>query len=148
MRKVIGCLLTTAVVSGFVFAAADATAIEEFNKAEKYRSEKSYVCAMELYEKSAIKGYVEAQYKLALMYGNGEGVPENSGQYIKWMKMASDKGHTQAQYSMGYAYLYGSNVPKNQSEGLRLLRLAAAKGDQLAIMELQIHQMNNMVCLF
>ena len=37
-------------------------------------------------------GMAEAQYVLGIMYDNGEGVPENDAEAVKWYRKAADQG--------------------------------------------------------
>jgi uncharacterized protein len=37
-------------------------------------------------------GMAAAQYNLAHMYANGEGVPENDAEAVKWYRKAADQG--------------------------------------------------------
>ena len=34
-------------------------------------------------------------------YANGEGVPENDAEAVKWYRLATDQGHTVAQFNLG-----------------------------------------------
>ena len=40
---------------------------------------------------AAEQGDVEAQYNLGLTYANGDGVPQNSEEARKWMKLSADQ---------------------------------------------------------
>ena len=55
-------------------------------------------------------GMGAAQYDLALMYDNGEGVPENDAEAVKWYRKAADQGIAYAQYNLGYMYANGEGV--------------------------------------
>jgi len=62
---------------------------------------KGFVYSKENYfnivHKSALKGDVEAQYKLALMFHYGKGVRQNAGLARLWFTRAAKKGHHNAQ---------------------------------------------------
>jgi TPR repeat protein len=47
-------------------------------------------------EPAAKAGNKEAQYALAYMYYNGQGVIENQQEAFKWMQLAADQGQTDA----------------------------------------------------
>jgi len=47
--------------------------------------------------KSALKGYVLAQYELALMFHYGEGVKQNSALAKMWFRRASKRGDRRSQ---------------------------------------------------
>jgi TPR repeat protein len=50
--------------------------------------------------KAAEQGNMEAQYKLGLMYENGELVKEDIDAAIKWHRKAFEQGHKEAIYKL------------------------------------------------
>lgn len=50
-------------------------------------------------------GNTEAQYRLGLMYDNGDGTPQNFEEAAKWYTPAAEAGHAQAQGGLGLIYL-------------------------------------------
>jgi TPR repeat protein len=77
----------------------------------------------------AEQGVASAQYNLALMYANGEGVPENDAEAVKWYRKAADQGHAAAQYNLALMYANGEGVPENDAEAVKWFRKAAEQGD-------------------
>jgi len=61
----------------------------------------------------ADQGHAAAQFNLGIMYDNGEGVPENDAEAVKWYRKAADQGHSGAQSNLGYMYGNGEGVPEN-----------------------------------
>ena len=47
---------------------------------------------MKWYRAAAEQGYARAQFNLGLMYGKGEGVPENDVRAYAWANLASAQG--------------------------------------------------------
>ena len=47
------------------------------------------------------------------MYDNGEGIPENDAEAVKWYRKAADQGYAKAQYNLGVMYCSGDGVPEN-----------------------------------
>jgi TPR repeat protein len=47
------------------------------------------------------------------MYDNGDGVPKNAVEAVRWYRLAADQGVAQAQYNLGLMYGLGQGVPKN-----------------------------------
>ena len=43
-------------------------------------------------KREAEAGSAQAQYNLGLMYDNGEGVPEDDGEAVKWYRKAAEQG--------------------------------------------------------
>jgi len=67
-----------------------------------------------------------------LMYGNGQGVPQDYKEAVKWWKLAAEQGDTQAQYNLGQMYYKGQGVPQDYKEAVKWYRLAADQGDAFA----------------
>jgi uncharacterized protein len=55
----------------------------------------------------AEQGDANAQFKLGLMYYNGEGVPEDDAEAVKWYRKAAEQGLAGAQFNLGVMYAYG-----------------------------------------
>ena len=76
----------------------------------------------------ADQGLAAAQYNLALMYDNGEGVPENDAEAVKWYRKAADQGHSGAQYNLGLMYADGRGVPENSIRAYVWWSMAKTQG--------------------
>jgi len=53
--------------------------------------------AVELFRKSVETGLPEAQWALALMYGRGDGVPQNKEIARQWIRRADEQGYSAAE---------------------------------------------------
>ena len=62
------------------------------------------------------------------MYANGEGVPQDYGEGVRWYRLAADQGFASAQYNLSGMYLNGRGVPQDDGEAVRWHRLAADQG--------------------
>ena len=62
------------------------------------------------------------------MYDNGEGVPENDAEAVKWYRKAADQGYAKAQSNLGVMYDNGEGVPENDAEAVKWYRKAADQG--------------------
>lgn len=80
-----------------------------------------------LKEKSE-KGDVDAQFRLGSIYFNGDGVPENRKEAVKWLRKAAEQGHSFAQYALGHLYAKGESVPEDDKEAVKWYRKAAEQG--------------------
>ena len=89
---------------------------QEGNVAYKKRDYKE---ALRLYNLSAIQGDVVAQYKLARMYLNGEGVLRNYKEGLKWIRLSAEQGYLYAQNEMGLIYQEGKKVSQDYVEALK-----------------------------
>jgi len=52
----------------------------------------------------AEQGSAEAQYNLGLMYANGDGVPQNDEEAVRWYRLAAEQGDANAQFNLGGMY--------------------------------------------
>ncbi|HEY1373913.1 MAG TPA: tetratricopeptide repeat protein [Candidatus Binatia bacterium] len=84
----------------------------------------------------AEQGQQWAQRRLAAMYEDGNGVPQNFEEAVKWYRLAAAQGNTPAQYSLGQAYEKGKGVPQDFQEAVKWYRIAAAQEDDWAQMRL------------
>ena len=76
----------------------------------------------------AEQGDADAQYNLGVMYDNGEGVPEDNAEAVKWYRMAAEQGHAGTQFMLGLMYAYGDGVPEDDAEAVKWYRMAAEQG--------------------
>jgi len=69
-----------------------------------YKRNKDSVQAEKWYRKAAEQGDMEAQFCLAKMYAEGDGVSQDFAEYQKWLQTAAEHGHATAQFLMGVRY--------------------------------------------
>ncbi len=81
--------------------------------------------------KVAEQGDAEAQYQLAEMYAEGEGVTQDYAQAAVWFRKAAEQGHAPAQYSLGAMYGEGKGLTRDYEAAYGWLARAAAQGDNL-----------------
>ena len=67
----------------------------------------------------AEQGDAIAQYNLALMYDNGDGVEQNDAEAFRWYKKAAEQGHAIAQFNLGVMYDEGQGVNQDYAEAVR-----------------------------
>jgi TPR repeat protein len=82
--------------------------------------------ALEMFHYAATNfGDASAQYNLARMYLDGNGVPRNARQAVPWLNYAADKNHAEAQALLGDILFSGAaGMPIRRSLGLMYLTLA------------------------
>jgi TPR repeat protein len=95
-------------------------------------SRQDYATTLRLLKPLADQGDADAQNLLGLMYGNGQGVPKDDAQAVKWYRLAADQGGALAQVSLGLMYAEGQGVPKDDAQAVKWYRLAADQGDAMA----------------
>ena len=77
-------------------------------------------------------GDVNAQFALGVRYYNGNGVPKDFDEAVKWYKKVAYSGNVQAQIMMGLCYEKGHGVEKDYTQACSWYRKAADQGDSNA----------------
>ena len=80
----------------------------------------------------AEQGHDLAQFNLGSMYLNGQGVPQDDAEAVRWYRLAADQGHADAQGNLGAMLLNGQGVPQDHAEAVRWFRAAADQGNAFA----------------
>ena len=62
------------------------------------------------------------------MYDNGQGVPQDYAEAMKWYRLAAEQGHAKAQHNLGIMYDNGNGVPQDYAEAVKWYRPAAEQG--------------------
>jgi TPR repeat protein len=75
-------------------------------------------------------GDAKAQSILGNVYLDGQGVPQDYAEAIKWYRKAADQGDAEAQYSLGEMYDIGQALPQDYVQAHMWFSLAAARGYQ------------------
>lgn len=93
-------------------------------------------------QRAADQGDADAQYRLgemyyewsafASMYRNGEGLPKDNAEALKWFSKAAEQGHKHAQYQLGDMYYFGQAVTKDYKEAMHWYHKAAEQGHAYA----------------
>ena len=83
-------------------------------------------------------GHASAQYNIGLMYDNGEGVPQDDAEALKWYLKAAKQGHGYAQVNLGVMYDNGQGVPQDYAEALKWYQKTAEQGEAMVQVKLAI----------
>jgi uncharacterized protein len=89
----------------------------------------SYGRDLSTLRQKAEQGDAEAQFGMGIAYerdNDGDGVPQDYKEGMKWYRRAAEQGHTLAQSTMGGFYESGERVSKDYKEAVKWYRLAAA----------------------
>ena len=89
-----------------------------------------YATAFEEMLPIAEQGNADAQFALGVMYGNGDGVPQDYAVAMKWYRLAAKQGIARAQYNLGIMYGNGKGVPQDYVQAHMWFNLAASKGNE------------------
>jgi TPR repeat protein len=77
---------------------------------------------------SADQGDVTVESKLAHMYYEGLGVPQDYAEASRWYRKAAEQGYAKAQFNLGDMYFRGKGVPQNYAETVQWIQKAADQG--------------------
>jgi TPR repeat protein len=85
------------------------------------------------YRRAAEQGDATAQFRLAVMYYGGDGVPQDFTEAASWFRKAAEKGDAGAQKNLGVMYGKGQGVPQSHAEAYVWTDIAAKSGDEGAM---------------
>jgi len=80
----------------------------------------------------ADQGDAQAQFRLARIYDEGDGVRQDLTEALRWYRKSAEQGLSIAQVRLGAIYYNGDGVPQDASEGVRWWLEAAGRGSNLA----------------
>ena len=81
---------------------------------------------------AAEQGDARAQSNLGVRYANGQGLPEDDAEAVRWYRLAAEQGDARAQSNLGYHYANGEGIPEDLVLAYMWYNLAAAQGHDLA----------------
>jgi hypothetical protein len=84
------------------------------------------------WKERAENGEALAQTFLGDTYDNGNVVPEDKKEAVRWYRKAAEQGHAKAQWSLGGAYFIGNSVIEDYIQAYAWYNIAAANGNELA----------------
>jgi uncharacterized protein len=91
-----------------------------------------YATALRLFRPLADQGNAQAQYKIGLMYRNGEGVAQDRAEAAKWIHKAAEQGSMYAQRDLASKYYNGEGVAQDRAEAAKWFGKAADQGDRVS----------------
>jgi S1-C subfamily serine protease len=77
-------------------------------------------------------GDAGAQHTLGIHYHDGEGVPQDDAEALRWERKAAEQGHADAETWLGACYFKGAGVSQDYAEAVKWLRKSAEQGDVVA----------------
>ena len=107
--------------------------VPEHSTLQDSQADTSAVNKIKKDKKLAEGGDVQAALRLGICYKNGDGVPENADEAVKWLTQAANQNDATAQFELGCCYSeYGgiNYVNKNNILAYKWLSLAKAQGKQ------------------
>lgn len=107
-------------------------------KKDSDNKNKENIEKFKMYSKAASKGDANAQFKLAEMYQDGQGVKKDDKMSSKYYAQAAAQGISGAQNNLGVNYKCGYGVSKNYEMACKYFKQAADQGNSLAQFNLGI----------
>jgi TPR repeat protein len=87
-----------------------------------------YATALREWKPLAEQGDPNARHILGLLYYEGQGVPQDFKEAVRWFLLAAGQGLANAQFKLGNMYEQGQGVPQDFKEAVTWYRLAAEQG--------------------
>ena len=103
-----------------------------YQKAKKYADDELFEKAVELYQKAADMGSIDAMGSLGWCYLTGNGVDKDVKKALEYSFEAAEQGNSIGQNCLGLMYEHGEGVKKNVVKAAELFRLAAEQGHRVA----------------
>jgi len=97
-----------------------------YEDADAAYQRRDFATALRLMRPLAEEGNAEAQINLGNMYFDGNGVPQDYREGVKWYQLAADKGSADAQIALGFLYEYGDAVPQDYVQAHKWFDLAGS----------------------
>lgn len=87
-------------------------------------------------QSAAASGDAAAQFKLALAYEKGDGVPQDPGKAFEWCKKSADQGNADGETELGVMYRLGEGVGEDRQLAVQWYEKASRQGNARAMFNL------------
>jgi TPR repeat protein len=104
--------------------------------ADRAVQRQDYTTAINILRPLAEKGDADAQWNLAFIYIQGEGVSQDYAEALRLLRLSAAQGNPSGQAILGGLYFGGNGVAQDNIEALRLFRLSAEQGNALGELSL------------
>jgi len=111
----------TSSLSSLVLANDYELGIYELNRGQ-------FKAALVQFEPLAMDGFSPAQYQLAMIYKNGQGVVRNNQKAFELLTLAAEQNDSDAQFELSLMYTAGDYVEKDLINAFNLMEKSAKKG--------------------
>jgi TPR repeat protein len=99
--------------------------LDDYQDAVSAIEAKDYTRAANILQFLAADGNGDAQWRLAVMYQNGQGVPQDYKEAVKWNRLAAAQGNAFVHYNLAQMYESGQGTPQNFVQAHKWFNLAA-----------------------
>ena len=87
-----------------------------------------FKAAINQFEPLSAEGFSPAQYQLAMMYKNGQGMPRNTKKAFELLTLAAKQNDSDAQFDLAIMYSEGDGIAKDLVQAFLLTEKSANKG--------------------
>jgi hypothetical protein len=131
MRRLF-CFLSPSLTLILVSSAADfATGLTAYQKGD-------FVTAAKEWRPIAEQGDAAVQFNLGLLYLDGQGVPLDLDQAVKWFNRSAEQGYDKAQLNLGALYSVGKGVRRDYVQAYKWLNICASTGNQKCVAQREL----------
>ncbi len=111
---------------------ADRGSADQRSTAQRSGDQRTQPKSLEDLRKLADQGDPDAQWQMGVRYHDGEGVPQDDTQAVRWFQRAAEQGNVAAQGALGAYYWRGRGVPADLSKAYFWSAIAMAQGDEIS----------------
>lgn len=127
------------IATGFSLHAQNSTeGLELYNEAVDEYQRENFNEAVNLWERSASKGYGPANTILGKLYLSDDVVTQDYDKAVRWLREGAEAGDAEAQYYLGYLYYSGTGVKKSIYDAVKWYRKATEQNHKEAGLNLGI----------
>ncbi len=101
---------------------------QDWEQGLKSAEQGNFKAALINYLNAAQKGDSRAMMSLGAMYEDGEGVPKNYAEAMRWFRQAAEHGATNAYDTLGLTYEIGKTVEQNYVKAHMWFNISSANG--------------------
>jgi len=121
-------------VKYYLFAAfislSGAVHANDFEQGLEHMTNGDYAKAFCLWEPLARVGHADAQFNLAWLYANGNGLNVDISQAVYWWQQAANNGHLDAEFAIAMAYTTGEGIKHDLDKAFGWFLKAALAGHE------------------
>lgn len=86
------------------------------------------------FRKAAVKGNVDAQWRLAILLHDGDGMELHAREAEDWFRKAAEQGHADARYQLARMYHEGDGIPRDGKQAIYWYRKLAEEDSVSSMM--------------
>ena len=117
----------------FLFSGSSVVFGDDYQDGVDAANKGDFKTAHELLLPFAEQGEATAQSNLGFIYSNGQGVPQDYKEAVKWFRLSAEKGYASAQFNLGLMYVKGQGVLQDYALAHMWFNIAGSNGNKDAV---------------